>query len=93
MIYYILGDSWLYMPPILVLSSAKRITTQILVIAKLNGRKDLVLRGYVYDVILLSKQLSVQSLKMKLKNQVWKLFKIRMKTLLLLTVNMFQTLL
>ena len=39
MIYYILGDSWLYMPPILVLSSAKRITTQILVIAKLNGRK------------------------------------------------------
>ena len=58
------------MPPILVPFSAKRIATQILVIAKLNGRKDLVLRGYVYDVILLSKQLSVQSLKMKLKNKV-----------------------
>ena len=58
------------MPPTLVPFSAKRITTQILVIAKLNGRKDLVLRGYVYDVILLSKQLSVQSLKMKLKNKV-----------------------
>ena len=61
MIYYILGHSWLYMSPILVLSSATCITTQILVIAKLNGRKDLVLRGYVYDAILLSKQLSVQS--------------------------------
>ena len=28
------------MPPILVLSSAKRIATQILVIAKLNERED-----------------------------------------------------
>ena len=28
------------MPPILVPSSAKRIATQVLVIAKLNGRKD-----------------------------------------------------
>ena len=35
----ILGDSWNYMPPILVSSSAKRITTQILVTAELNGRK------------------------------------------------------
>ena len=33
-----LGDSRNYMPPILVPSSAKRIATQILVIAKLNGR-------------------------------------------------------
>ena len=33
------GDSWNYMPPILVPCSAKRITTQILVIAKLNRRK------------------------------------------------------
>ena len=39
MILYILGDSWNYMPPILVPSSAKRFTIQILVIAKLNGRK------------------------------------------------------
>ena len=34
----VLGDSRNYMPPILVPSSAKRIATQILVIAKLNGR-------------------------------------------------------
>ena len=35
-----------------VSSSAKRITTQILITAKLNERKDLVLRGCVYDMIL-----------------------------------------
>ena len=35
------------MLPILVPSSNKRIATQILVIAKLNGRKDLALRGCV----------------------------------------------
>ena len=34
------------MPPILVLSSAKRIATQMLVIEKLNGRKDFILRGF-----------------------------------------------
>ena len=34
----ILGDSRNYIPPILVPSSAKRIATQIVVIAKLNGR-------------------------------------------------------
>ena len=39
MILFILGDSWNYMLPVLVPSSAKHITTQILVIAKLNGRK------------------------------------------------------
>ena len=33
----ILEDSWNFMPPILVPSSAKYIATQILVIAKLNG--------------------------------------------------------
>ena len=36
-----LGDSWNYMPPILVPCSAKYITTQILVIAKLNGIIDI----------------------------------------------------
>ena len=35
----VLGDSWNYMPPILVPYSGKCITTQILVTAKLNGRK------------------------------------------------------
>ena len=50
------------MPPILVPSSAKRIATQILVIAKLNGGKDFILRVFVCDIILLSKELPVQSL-------------------------------
>ena len=49
------------MPPILVPSSAKRIATQILVIAKLNRRKYLVLRGFVCDIIPPSKELPVQS--------------------------------
>ena len=47
------------MPPILVPFYAKRITIQILVIlviAKLNGRKDIVLRERVYDMRLPSKQ-------------------------------------
>ena len=49
------------MLPILVLFSAKRIATQILVIAKSNGRKDFILRVFVYDIILPSKKLPVQS--------------------------------
>ena len=49
------------MPPILVPSSAKRITTQTLVIAKLNGRKDFILRIFVCDIIRPSKELPVQS--------------------------------
>ena len=56
---YILGDSRNYMPPILVSSSAKRIATQILVIAKLNGRKDFILRVFVCDIIR-SKELPIQ---------------------------------
>ena len=35
------------MPPTLVTSSAKRMAAQILVIAKLNGRKYFILRGFV----------------------------------------------
>ena len=46
---------------ILVPPSAKRITAQILVIAKLNGRKDFILRVFVCDIIRLSKELPVQS--------------------------------
>ena len=57
----LLGDSRNYMPPILVPSSAKRIATQILVIAKLNGRKDFILRVFVCDIIRPSKELPVQS--------------------------------
>ena len=47
------------MPPILVPFSAKR--TQILVLAKLNGKKDFILRGFVCDIIRPSKELPVQS--------------------------------
>ena len=49
------------MPPILVPSSAKRMAAQILVIAKLNGRKDFALRVFVCDIIRPSKELPVQS--------------------------------
>ena len=55
----LLGDSRNFMPPILVPSSAKRIATQILVIAKLNGRKDFILRGFVCNIIRLYKELPV----------------------------------
>ena len=58
---YLLGDSRNYMLPILVPSSAKRIATQILVIAKLNQRKDFILRVFVCDIIRPSKELPVQS--------------------------------
>ena len=58
---YKLGDSRNYMPPILVPSSAKRITTQILVIAKLNVRKNFTLRVFVCDIVRHSKELPVQS--------------------------------
>ena len=53
-----------YMPPILVPSSAKRIATQILVITKLNERLlnyDLILRGFVCDIIHPTKELPVKS--------------------------------
>ena len=58
---FLLGDSRNYMSPILVLSSAKCIAIQILVLAKLNGRKDFILRGFIWDIIRLSKELPVQS--------------------------------
>ena len=48
------------MPPILVPFSAERIATQILVIAKLNGKK-IILRGFFFDIIRPSKKLPVQS--------------------------------
>ena len=49
------------MSPIFAPSSAKRIATQILVIAKLSGRKDFILRVFVCDIIRPSKELPVQS--------------------------------
>ena len=56
-----LGESRNYIPQILVPSSAKCIATKILVIAKLNGRKDFILRVFVCDIIRPSKELPVQS--------------------------------
>ena len=49
------------MPPIIVPFPAKRITTQILVTTKLNGRKDFILRGFACDIIRPLKELPVQS--------------------------------
>ena len=57
----LLGDGRNYIPPILVPSSAKHIATQILVIAKLSGRKDFIFRVFVCDIIRPSKELPVQS--------------------------------
>ena len=57
----LLGDNRNYIPPIPVPSSAKCIATQILVIAKVNRRKDFILRGFICDIIRLSKELPVQS--------------------------------
>ena len=48
------------MPPILVISSVKRIATQILVIEKLNGRMYFILRGFVCDISRPRKELPVQ---------------------------------
>ena len=58
---YSLGDSRNYMTLILILSSTKRIVWQILVIAKLNGRKDFILKVFVCEIIRPSKELPVQS--------------------------------
>ena len=49
----LLGDSWNYMPPILVPSSAKRIAIQ-----------DIILKGFVCDIIPPCKELPVQSKQM-----------------------------
>ena len=93
----ILGDSWNYMSPILVSSSAKRIGTQMLVIEKLNGRRDFILKDFVCDFIHPSKGLPVQSKLLKHKNKVWKLFRIKnedngvVPVSLYLTVKIFQT--
>ena len=59
-LFLILGDSRNYMPPTLVISSAKRIATQFLV-AKLNGRIYFILRVFVCDITRPSKELPVQS--------------------------------
>ena len=57
----LLGDSQNYMPPVYGPSYAKRIATQILIIAKLNGRKYFILRVFVCDIIRPTKELPVQN--------------------------------
>ena len=52
-------------------SSAKRIATQILATAKLNERKEFIMRGgFVYDILRPIKKLPVQSKRLKHKNKV-----------------------
>ena len=51
-------------------NSAKCIAIQILVIPKLNGRKDFILRGFICDVFGLSKDLPVQSKYLKHTSKV-----------------------
>ena len=60
-VWFILGDSRNYMTSILVPSSDERIATQVLVITELNGKKDFILRVFVCDIILPSKELPAQS--------------------------------
>ena len=57
----LLEDSRNYMPPILVPSSAKCITTQILITVKLNRRKDFIMIGFICYIIHPSNELPVQS--------------------------------
>ena len=57
----LLEDSRNYVPLNLVPFSAKRIVTKVLVIAKLNGIKDFILRVFVCDINRPSKDLAVQS--------------------------------
>ena len=104
----LLGDSRNYMPPILVPSTAKRIATQILGIANLIQRKDFILRVSVCDIIRPSKKLPVQSSNLRTRIRCESCLILRMSMLtifninnvngvvlvyLLLTVNIFQTLL
>ena len=55
-----LGNSGNYMPPILVSSTAKSIATRILVIAKLNRKKEFTLKGFICDIKCPSNELPVQ---------------------------------
>ena len=57
----VLADSRNYMSPILVLSPAKRIATQILVIANLNEKKKKDFEAFVCNIIRPSTELPVQS--------------------------------
>ena len=63
-------------PPFVILSSVKRITKQILVIAKLNETKYLVLRSCVYDMTFSN---TAQKMKFSIKDFFSKYDQIRRK--------------
>ena len=90
------------MPPILVPFSVKRIATQILVIAKLNGRKDFILRDFVILFVPARNYLFKVT---RIRYESCSILRMSMLTIfnindvngavlmsLLLTVNIFQTL-
>ena len=57
----ILGDIRNYIPSILVLSSAERITTKVVVISELSVRKYFILRGFLCDIIRSSQKFPAQN--------------------------------
>ena len=65
------------MPPILVPCSTKRIATQILVVAKLNGRKDLFL--CVYEMVFSQQTIACSKLANEAQEQGVKT--VQMKTI------------
>ena len=80
------------MPPILVPSATKHIATQMLVIAKSNGRKDFIWRGFLCDIIRPTRnylfKVSYWNTRIRFEN----CFGLRMNTMApLLTVNIFRT--
>ena len=79
--YYILGDSWNYMPPVLVPSSAKRISTQILVITKLSGRIDFILRGFFVTLLVPARNYLFKVSNWRAKIRCESCSKLRMKIL------------
>ena len=102
----VLGDSRNYMSPILVLSPAKRIARQIIVIANLNEKKKILellfvisfvpARNYVFKVSNCSTGIMYESCSM-LRMSMLTIFNINdidgvALVFLLLTVNIFQIL-
>lgn len=70
-------ETFLSTPPILVSSSTKHITTNFSNYM-IKWKKDIVMRGCIYDVIFPRKQMPVPSKQIKHKNKEnWKLFKWR----------------
>ena len=69
------------MPPTFVPSSAKRIATQMLVILKLNGRKDFILIDFLCDIIHPSKNCMFKVSNWSTRIRCENFSRLRMKTL------------